>query len=85
MADRETHPLSSCKAGIRTRAKSRAEAGAVFQKRDKNQDGAVTLEEFIGNPEGRNVPVLTKRFKQLDGDGDRKLTLEELKKMIGKK
>ena len=57
----------------------------VFQKRDKNQDGAVTLEEFIVNPEGRNVPVLTKRFKQLDGDGDGKLTLEELKKMIGKK
>ena len=51
----------------------------LFKRRDQNEDGTVTLEEFIGAPEGRNVPVLTKRFKQLDIDSNGKLTLEELK------
>jgi uncharacterized sulfatase len=51
-----------------------------FKNRDRNKDGAITLEEFIGNPKGRNVPVLTKRFKQMDANGDGKLLPEELKK-----
>ncbi|MBT3200631.1 MAG: sulfatase-like hydrolase/transferase [Phycisphaerales bacterium] len=51
-----------------------------FKNRDRNGDGAITLEEFIGNPKGRNVPSLTKRFKKIDSNGDGKLLLEELKK-----
>ena len=51
-----------------------------FKNRDRNKDGAITLEEFIGNPKGRNVPALTKRFKHFDADGDGKLMLEEVKK-----
>lgn len=51
-----------------------------FKSRDRNGDGAITLEEYIGNPKGRNVPALTKRFKQIDANGDGKLLLEELKK-----
>ena len=51
-----------------------------FKGRDRNKDGAVTLEEYIGNPKGRNVPALTKRFKKIDSSGDGKLLLEELKK-----
>ena len=39
----------------------------------------VTLEEFIGNPKGRNVPALTKRFNNFDSNGDGKLQLDELK------
>ncbi len=50
-----------------------------FKSRDRNGDGAITLEEFISNPEGRNVPALTKRFKNLDSNGDGKLNLDELK------
>jgi arylsulfatase A-like enzyme len=51
-----------------------------FKSRDRNGDGMITLEEFIGNPKGRNVPALTKRFKKLDSNSDGKLQLDELKK-----
>jgi arylsulfatase A-like enzyme len=50
-----------------------------FKARDRNADGKVTLEEFIGDPKTRNVPALTKRFKKTDSNGDGKLSLEELK------
>ena len=51
-----------------------------FKSRDRNSDGAITLEEFIGKPEGRNVPALTKRFRKIDSNGDGMLELDELKK-----
>ncbi|MFP6893989.1 MAG: sulfatase/phosphatase domain-containing protein, partial [Opitutales bacterium] len=51
-----------------------------LRKRDKDKDGSITLKEFIGNPEGRNVPALNKQFTRRDGNADGKLTLEELKK-----
>ena len=50
-----------------------------FKNRDRNGDGYVTLAEFIGNPKGRNVPALTKRFKKIDSNGDGKLRLAELR------
>jgi hypothetical protein len=40
----------------------------------------ITLQEYIGNPKGRNVPALTRRFKKIDANGDGKLQLDELKK-----
>ena len=49
-----------------------------FMNRDRNGDGVITLEEFIGNPNGRNVPALTKRFKKIDSNGDGKLQRDEL-------
>ena len=51
-----------------------------FKSRDRNADGVITLKEYIGNPKDRNVPALTKRFKQFDLNGDGKLQLEEVKK-----
>ena len=51
----------------------------LFKLRDKNQDGFLTLAEYIGNPKGRNVPALTRQFKKRDANGDSKLTLKELK------
>jgi len=51
-----------------------------FKNRDRNSDGLVTLEEFIGNPKGRNVPALTKRFRKIDSNMNGKLSLDELKK-----
>ena len=50
-----------------------------FQARDRNSDGEITLDEFIGNPDGRNVTALTKRFQQFDANGDGGLIIDELK------
>ncbi len=61
-------------------APKRRSQDQFFKSRDLNGDGFVTLEEFIGDPKNRNVPVLTKRYRQLDSNGDGKLLLEELKK-----
>jgi Ca2+-binding EF-hand superfamily protein len=60
-------------------APGRRSQDQFFKSRDRNGDGAITLEEFIGNPKGRNVPALTKRFKNIDSNGDGKLHLSELK------
>ena len=51
-----------------------------FKTRDQNQDGVITLKEYIGNPKGRNLPVLTERFKKLDANGDGNLDSRELKR-----
>ncbi|MGI9453170.1 MAG: sulfatase-like hydrolase/transferase [Pirellulales bacterium] len=51
-----------------------------FQARDRNSDGEITLEEFIGNPDGRNVAALTKRFQQFDANSDGALGIDELKR-----
>lgn len=59
-------------------APKRPSQDQFFKTRDRNGDGAITLEEFIGNPEGRNVPALTKRFKKIDSNGDGKLQPAEL-------
>ena len=60
-------------------APKRRSQNQFFKRRDRNSDGAITLEEFIGKPEGRNVSALTKRFKRTDSDGDGKLQRDELK------
>ena len=52
----------------------------LFGRRDQNKDGFVTLEEFIGDPKGRNVPALTKQFNKRDANSDGKLTLAEMGK-----
>ncbi len=63
-----------------TQSPKRPSRDQFFRSRDRNKDGAITLEEFIGKPEGRNVPALTKRFRTIDRNGDGKLQLDELKK-----
>lgn len=56
----------------------RRDAEEFFKKRDSNKDGRLTLDEYIIDPIGRNVPVLTQRFKSLDKDGDGFLSRSEL-------
>ena len=60
---------------------TRRDLTKLFQLRDQNKDGIVTLEEFIGDPKNRNVPALTKRFKQLDSNKDEELSLDELEQV----
>ncbi len=60
-------------------APKRQSRDQFFKSRDRNKDGAITLEEFIGNPEGRNVPALTKRFKKFDTNGDGELLPAEMR------
>ena len=62
-----------------TKEKARGSTDEFFKNRDRNDDGAITLEEFIGNPKDRNVPALTRRFQRLDSSGDGKLQLDEIK------
>tara|TARA_Y100000780_G_scaffold112563_1_gene101652 strand:+ start:296 stop:442 length:147 start_codon:yes stop_codon:yes gene_type:complete len=45
-----------------------------------NQDGFLTLKEYIGNSKNRNVPALTKRFNNWDRNKDSRLTMEEMRK-----
>lgn len=52
----------------------------IFQRRDMNQDGFLTLKEYIGNSKNRNVPALTKRFNNWDRNKDSRLTMEEMRK-----
>jgi len=62
-----------------TPAPKRPSQDQFFRNRDRNGDGTITLEEFIGNPKGRNVPALTRRFRKVDSNGDGRLQLDELK------
>jgi len=56
-----------------------------LRRRDKNKDGSITLEEFIGDPRNRDVPALKKQFSRRDRNGDGNLTLNELKNTKRKK
>ena len=57
--------------------RKRPDRRKIFQRRDTNKDGQLTLKELIGNPTQRNVKALTRQFKRLDKDGNGKLTLAE--------
>jgi len=68
---------ANAKKPARTSGK-RPAAANIFKKRDVNKDGKLTLDEYIGNPTGRNVPALTRQFKTRDRNSDGLLTLAEL-------
>ena len=58
-------------------SKPRRDPADVFRQRDADHDGILTLAELIGNPDSRNVPALTRRFRSLDRNNDGNLTLQE--------
>lgn len=51
----------------------------VFQKRDANGDGSLSLEEFKAGMPEKALARADARFKKLDANGDGKLSLEEFK------
>jgi len=55
-------------------------AANMLKKRDKDKDGRLTLDEYIGNPTNRNVPALKRQFENRDKDGDGFLSRTELEK-----
>ena len=61
----------------RSAPKPNRDMAEIYRQRDTDADGLLTLEELIGNPDGRNVPALTKRFHSLDANKDARLTIEE--------
>ena len=51
----------------------------MFEKKDANGDGSLTLDEFKKGMKEKQLEFAEKRFKRLDADGDGKVTLDELK------
>ncbi len=49
----------------------------VFKKMDKNADGKLSEEEFVGKKEGEKADKAKEQFKKKDKDGDGFLSLEE--------
>ena len=65
--------------------KGTPKAEANFRKLDKNDDGKVTPEEYIGLKEGEAKAKALKTFQKLDKNRDGHLTLEEYKAASAKK
>jgi hypothetical protein len=56
----------------------------VFKKLDKDNDGKLSLTEFIGKRTDEKATAAEKTFKAKDKDGDGFLTLEEFKAPVKK-
>jgi|TARA_Y100000385_G_scaffold48179_1_gene44696 Ca2+-binding EF-hand superfamily protein len=61
------------------KAKKKPDPAKMFEKKDADGDGALTLEEFKAGMKGKALENAEKRFEKLDKDGDGKVTLEEMK------
>ena len=61
------------------KAKKKPDPAKMFEKKDANGDGSLTLDEFKKGMKEKQLEFAEKRFKRLDADGDGKVTLDELK------
>lgn len=65
-------------------AQAQAESQSPFEmlkKLDTNRDNRLSEQEFVGEKGGAARTKARKQFRRLDADGDRWLTLKELKKL----
>ncbi len=65
-------------------AKEKASPEDAFKKKDKNSDGFLSLEEFVGNAMDTAKACAEAAFKKKDKDTDGKLTLAEFSAKAGK-
>ena len=66
------------------KAKKKPDPAKMFEKKDADGDGALTLDEFKKGMKDKQLEGAEKRFKRLDADGDGKVTLEEMKAGLAK-
>ncbi len=66
------------------KAKKKPDPAKMFEKKDADGDGALTLDEFKKGMKDKQLEGAEKRFKRLDADGDGKITLEEMKAGLAK-
>lgn len=59
--------------------RERPTAEKVFKALDKNEDGAISEEEFLASPRATDKEKAKARFKAMDANSDGKVTLEEMK------
>ena len=64
--------------------KKKPDPAKMFEKKDADGDGALTLDEFKKGMKDKQLEGAEKRFKRLDTDGDGKVTLEEMKAGLAK-
>ncbi|QDU29337.1 EF hand [Anatilimnocola aggregata] len=55
----------------------KADPAEQFKKMDKNSDGKISKEEFIGKRTGDKATKAEEGFKKKDKDGDGSLSMEE--------
>ncbi len=65
-------------------AKKKRDPAAAFTKRDKDGDGKISVDEFVGKKEGDAAEKMKKAFGKKDKDGDGFLTKDEMLAKGGK-
>ena len=65
-------------------AKEKASPEAAFKRKDKNSDGFLSLEEFVGKAADAAKTKAEEVFKKKDKDADGKLSLAEFSANAGK-
>jgi len=75
----ERKALASKRDAMNKAKERRRDPTRIFEQSDRNKDGFVTLEEFIGNRKDK-ADALKNVFDKRDENNDPRLTLEELKR-----
>jgi hypothetical protein len=78
-----TVAANSAEAAKNSRPKPSPEV--IFRKRDKNGDGVLTVQEFVGKRTGGKALKAAKIFQRKDRNGDGVLTFAEFMTSVKKK